>query len=347
MAIQASNVQDLINSTLSKYGRMKFTDIMSRYNKTIAFKRLMKKGKMTFDGGTKVIWNLLTSTNGSARYVGLGVTDVVDIPNVTTQGEIEWKHATFNWAIVHQMISMNSGSAERIFNLIQSQRIAAFGDWVILAEQRFWRTPTSTDQVNPNGVQYWIVKNNTTGFNGATPAGFTVVGNINPSTYTRWKNYTAQYTNVTDSDVVDKMRTCAWEIDFEPLVDETPVYSAGDDLVLYMNFATLKNLETIARSNNDQLGFDLDPTSGKTMFRRRVMSPVKELEDDTVNPIYFINWSDFGCIGLEKEWMRNTVIPVKSDQHNVSVTHTDITHNYIMRDRRKHAVLATDTTVMA
>lgn len=342
--LQASGIADLISTSLDELGELKMTDLMSTYNKTIAMKRTIKKGKMTFQAGPNVDFNVITGTNNSARFVGLYEQDNVNVTDVMTTGTAPWRHVNWNWAIDRREVAMNR-SPRKIVDLTQSRRLAAAGSAVELFEQKFWRGPASTDTTNPLGMPHWIVKNNTEGFNGAAPSGYTTVGGLNPSTYTRWKNYTAQYTAVTFDDFVRKVRKGMWETDFEPLVEDIPTYNTGNDLAMYCNYALGSVLEELLLTQNDDLGPDLASMDGKVMFRRVPVQILKVLEDDTTNPMYLINWGEMHAAGLSGEWMYETRIDKVSNQHTVAAVHTDCTMNWFTRNRRRHAVFATDTTM--
>lgn len=349
--LQATDIADLVTTTLNELGELKFTDLMSDYQNTIALKRVMKKNKMTFDAGPEVEWNVITNHNDSARFVGLGETDVVDIPNVMTTGKVPWRHITWNWAIERREIAMNR-SPRRIVELAKTRRIASFGSAIIKFERHLWRVPASTNTTEPYGVPYWIVKSNTAtstneGFNGTVPSGYTTVGNINPTTYDRWANYATQYTNITKDDLIRKMRRACVFTDFMPLVDDMPVYNTGDDYGYYTNYSVLGTLEEILEQQNEDLGSDVASQDGKCLFRRVAMTWVKELELDTTGVVYGINWGEMKTMGLRGEWMNETSIPIQPGQHTVSATHTDCSWNLFCRNRRRNWVLATDTTMPA
>src|SRR5438105_3299819 len=112
MALQAGNIGDLVTTTLADLGRLKMTDIMSKYQRTIVLKRLVKKNKMTFDAGQSLQFNLITDTNGSARFVGLYAEDLVDVPNVMTTATVPWRHVTWNWAFDEHEPVMNGSPAK-------------------------------------------------------------------------------------------------------------------------------------------------------------------------------------------------------------------------------------------
>jgi hypothetical protein len=351
--LQSSGIADLVAMTLPQLGKLKFTDLMSNYQNTIVLKRVAKKGKMTFESGSAVDFNVITDTNHSAKMVGIGEIDNVNIPNLMTKGEIPWRHCTWNWSHDRRILAMNR-EPSRIVDLLQTQRIAAFGDAIILFEVQGWQVPATTDTKSVYGIPYWIVKSNTAatqannnGFNGGTPSGYTTVGNISPTTYPRWQNYATQYTLLTKDDFVRKARRMLYYIDFMPLVDEIPTYNTGDDMMLCVNYNTEAALEELLEAQNDNLGNDVASMDGKVKLRRADVTAVRQLDLDTTNPLYAINFGEFHAMGLKGEWMYETVIPIVPGQHTVSQTHTDCSWNLFCRNRRRCGVIATDTTLPA
>lgn len=347
--LQASDIADLVATTLNELGELKFTDLMSDYQNTIALKRVMKKNKMTFNAGPEVQWNIITDHNNSARFVGLGEADVVDIPNVMTTGRVPWRHITWNWAIERREIAMNR-SPRQIVDLTKTRRIAALGSAIIKFEQHLWKVPAPSNNKEPYGIPYWVVKSNdpvtvNDGFNGLAPTGYTTVGGINPATYPRWANYATQYAAITKDDLIRKMRRAYVYTDFTPLVDEIPVYNTGDDYGIYANYNTIGVLEEILEAQNENLGPDIAKFDGQLVFRRVPVVFVKELDKDTTDPVYGINWGEMKTMGLRGEWMREVAIPIQPGQHTVSAVHTDCTFNMFCRNRRRNWVLAKDTTM--
>jgi hypothetical protein len=351
--LQVNNIPDLVSMTLPQLGKLKFTDLMSNYQSTIMLKRTMKKSKMTFESGSAVDFNVITDTNHSAKMVGIGESDNVNIPTLMTKGEVPWRHCTWNWAYDRRVLAMNR-EPSRIVDLLQTQRIAAFGDAIIMFEIQGWQVPSATDLKSAYGIPYWVVKSNTTatqannnGFNGGAPTGYTTVGNINPTTYVRWQNYATQYTNLSKDDFVRKARRMAFYLDWAPLVDEIPTYDTGDDLGQFANYVTVASLEELLEAQNDDLGNDVAAMDGKTLFRRKPVTPVRQLDLDTTNPFYMINFGEFHTQGLRGEWMYETPIPITPGQHTVGQVHVDCSFNWICRNRRRNGVIATDVTMPA
>ena len=353
MALQGTDIADLVTTTLNNLGKMKFTDVMSDYQNTIFLKRMVKRSKMKFDSGPECQFNLITDTNGSFRAVGLYYQAQVNPGNVMSTGKMPWRHVTWNWGIERREIAMNR-SPNKIVDLVTSRRIAALGDATKGFERMGWRSPASTDTESFMGVPYWVVKSNTAvttnnGFNGSVPSGYTLVANIDPATFAsgRWKNYATQYTNVSFDDLLVKMERASDWTDFMPLVDDVPDYNLGDDVAYYTTYKVTQDMKQLLRAQNEDLGNDLDAFNGKTLFRRAPIVWARELESDTTNPVYGINWGVFHFMGLRDEWMHETQIPVHSNQPTVAATHTDCSLNSYCTDRRRNFVLATDTTMPA
>ena len=349
--LQASDIADIAVSTLRNLGRLRVTDAISPYQNTIVFKRLWRKGKMEFSGDQSQ-FNLMIDENHSARGVGLYYTQNITPNNVLTNAVMPWRHAHWNWGIDHREIAMNAGNENKIVDILKVQRWAALASGILYMEKKGWQvaTPTDPDFV---GIPYWIVKSNTAtttneGFNGNTPSGYSTVAGLTPTATNiapKWSNYAAQYTTVSKDDLVVKMEVMADMTDFMPLIDELPTYSVGEDQGFYLNRPTRQSLKALLEAQNDDLGFDLDPTNGHMMFRRGPCTWVKQLDYDTTNPVYSINWGDFHFMGLRGWMMREKVFDTLPNQPTVMACFTDTSLNTYCTNRRRQGVLSTDTTM--
>jgi hypothetical protein len=352
---QANEIADLVTTTLRELGRGKWTDNSSAYLDTVALKILMTKNRTMLESGYEIQFNRSTSVGSNARFVTMGAPDIVTIPNVMSTGVVPWRHVTNNWAWEFREPLMNK-SPSQIVELIKTRRIASIGDMIELFERAIWRVPAVSDTVTIYGIPYYVVKSNTAvtatnrGFSGTAPTGYTTVAGINPTTDTRWRNYATQYTAITKEDLVRKARQMAKFTGFKPLVESTPEYAtgpAGPKREYYANYATIAPMEEMLEAQNENLGTDLAKYDGKTMFRGAPVNYVQELDNDTTNPLYQIDWSVMGIRGLKGAWMKETAVSQVPGQHTMSATHTDCTMNLVCYDRRKQGVLATDTTMPA
>ena len=342
-ALTAPNYGDLVQTTLRDLGKPKFTDISSPLQKHTAMRNLLRKNRRELESGYGVQFDVMVGQAQSAANVGLGASDNVEDIDVMTQATADWRNTTSNYSLVLQVIDMNREPA-RIVNFVQAKRIAALISLAELMEANFWGPPvSSTDNVTPWGVNTWIVKNATEGFNGGAPSGYTTIG-LNPTTYPAWNNWTYQYTNVTSEDLLRHWRKAATFTDFEPTVDGIPTPNTGDDYGFYTNYGVIGPAEELLMAQNDNMGDDLAKYDGMFHFRRTPVFWVPKLEADTTNPVYGINWGWFKTYILKGWWLRETHVPVYPGQHTISAHFIDATYQWITKNRRCHFVLATGTT---
>jgi hypothetical protein len=344
--LTAIQLNDLVNTTLRDLGKPKFTEIATDLQRHTAMKTLLRQNRVVLQSGYGVQWDVMVNHAGSATNVGLGASDNVNIVDTMVQAQADWRNSTANYAIIGQEIDMNREPA-RIVNLIQERRIACMIALAELMENNFWGPPVaSTDTVTPWGVNMWVVKNATEGFNGGAPTGYTSIG-LNPTTYPRWNNWTSQYTSVSRDDFIRRARRAATFTDFEPPVDGIPTFNTGDNYGFYTNYGVIGPLEEALESQNEDLGNDVASKDGRTIFRRVPVTWVPKLEADTTNPMYGINWGYFKTFILSGWWLKETNVPVYPGQHTVSAHFLDCTYNWITRNRRCHFVLATGVTYPA
>ncbi len=338
-----TQLNDLVAMTLRDLGKPNFTEIATDLQRHEAMKNLVRKNRVVLQSGVGVQWDVMVNHSGSAANVGLGASDSLNIVDTMVQAQADWRNTTANYSFIGQEMDMNREPA-RIVNLVQERRIACMISLAEIMESNFWGPPVaSTDTVTPWGVNMWIVKNASEGFNGGAPSGYTSIG-LNPTTYPRWKNWTAQYTSVTKDDLIRKWRKAATFTDFEPPVDGIPTFNTGDRYGFYTNYPVIGALEEALESQNDDLGTDVASMDGKTIFRRVPVTWIPKLEADTTNPVYGINWGWFKTFILSGWWLKETNVPIYPGQHTVSAHFLDCTYQFITRNRRCHFVLATGTT---
>ncbi len=343
MALLATQLADLVAMTQRDLGRPNFTEIATDIQVHTAMRDLLKKNRVVLTSGTSVQWNVMVNHANSARNTGIGETDNINIIDTMVQATADWRGSTVNYAFHGQEIDMNRDPA-RIVDLVKERRIAAMISLAELMEDNFWGPPVAVDDtLTPWGVNTWIVKNASQGFYGAAPSGYTSIG-LNPTTYTRWKNYTDQYTAVTKDDLVRKLRRASTFTNFKPPVEGIPTFNTGDMYQYYSNYAVVGGLEEVLESQNDNLGTDVASMDGKVMFRRSPINWVPKLEADTTNPIYGINWGSFKTYVLQGWWLKETNVPVYPGQHTMSAHFLDCFYQWIVKNRRCHFVLATGTT---
>lgn len=352
MPLQASGLADLIANTLKDLGEMKLTDIATDLQDYVAMNQLLSENNVKIDSGTSIQWNVMTSYDaGRFSFVGLYATDNVNVSDHIIQAEVPWRHATNNYAIDERELAMNR-SPRKIVDQLKVNRHDAAVAQAEGMENAFWGYPATTDLLTPYGVAYWIVKSataatkaNNDGFNGGAQTGYTTVANINPSTYTRWKNYAAPYTAVSKADFCRATRRAMTHCLFKPAAKSgIGSFNTGDKWGLYTNYEVVSQLEELLEQQNDNLGSDLASQDGDVLFRRSPVKWVPKLDADTTNPMYGINWGVFKTTVLRGFWMKELKIENAPGQHTVCQVHMDTTLQWVCRDRRRNFVVSNGTT---
>ena len=339
MSLTASGLADLMAMTQRDLGKGNWTDIATDLQEYVAMPKLLKKEKVQFQSGTEIQFNLQYTTNGQARRTGLYAVDTPNQGNSMTTGKVPWRHLTADYSIDKRELAMNRTPA-RILELMKTRRNECMIDQAKIMEEDMWDKPAdSTDTDKAFGFDYWMVRSATEGFNGGDPSGFTSgAADLPVATYTRWKNYTAQYAAVSKTDLVRKWRRAATFTMFKPPVD-VPDYNRGNRYGYYSNYDVVGTLEELLEDQNDNLGNDLASKDGAVMFRRTNVTWVPYLESDTGDPIYGVNWGVIHPIFLTGEYMREDPPTKAPNQHNVVTVYMDNTYNYICRDRRRLFVI--------
>ena len=377
MTLQASDIADLIKTTQNELGRARFTEIATNIQDHCALRELLNESRVQFSSGPNVNWNLMTEHSGSARDVGLYEVDQTSVGDVMATAEIPYRHMTANYSIERREIAFNRAPSQ-IVDLVKIRRNDAMISLAEHIEKRFWGVPASSaDEKKIYGIGYWIVDHNNStdagaGFKGGNPTGFSNVAGINPDTVTRWKNWSAKYSDtisplagptyagtnggMTDggdpdhtgfSDMVVQLREAYVKCNFKPIPGvEYSDYNKGSRYGLYTNYKVISFLEEVLARRNDNLGMDVGATDGRVVFRGIPITYCPYLDSNVTvsggtvaNPIYGIDWGVFESVFLEGEYMRETGPDTAPNQHTVFTTHVDLTMNIRCTDRRRQFVL--------
>jgi hypothetical protein len=195
--------------------------------------------------------------------------------------------------------------------------------------------------VHPWALKYWITYNATDGFTGGAPAGHTTKGGINPTNVPHFKNYSITYENVSDNDLVKKMRTMFRKCQFvSPF--EHPDYRGAirNRYRLYCNEQTISTFEDVARSHNSNLGRDLAMMDGSAYIAGYPLIYIAQLDDDAVsNPVYAVDHSVFYPVCLKGDYLRESG-PDQGASHNTWNNFVDLTYNFLCVDPRRCGVAA-------
>jgi len=332
-------IADMLTTTLHDLGRGRFYQIAQELVEYLVLPRLLRKERIRIQtSGIGIKETLMTGTGGSARWVGLAEEDVVNYSDILDQLTVVWCRLTDNMGWERRMLLENRGEA-RINNVIKPQRVAMMLRIADALEEGYFAAPDATDTKKPWGLKYWIVKNSTTGFNGGLPTGFSTVGGVSLTDSPTFKNYTFQYTNITKTDVIDKMRTAHRKTKWRsPYKTSEMVSEFGDRRQIFMNEATIKEFENVGEAQNENLGRDVASMDDRIVFKKHPLIYVPYLDDDTTNPIYMNDTDTMVPFILKGDYLRESDAEKAPLQHNVYKVDVDLSINFVCPNRRANVV---------
>jgi len=340
--IREQDIADMLTTTLAKMGTGRFWQIAQELQEFEVMGNILTKrgGVKVIDSGIAVEETLMTAFGGRSRWVGLFEDDVYDFKDVLKKIRVEWCYLNDNMMFERRMTLMNRGKA-RVNNVIKPQKMAMMLRVAHTLEDAFFDDYDESAVLKMWGLKYWIVKNSSAGFNGGSPNadGLRIAGLL-LSTAPTFKNYTFTYTAVTKADFAKKLRKAHRKTGWKSPVNIKQFRGDfGERRVLYVNEATISNIEDIGESQNENLGRDFAPYDDTMVFRKHPIRWAVKLDSDTSNPVYLLDKATIHPIVLKGDYMRQSdVYPLRGKKHNVFVSDIDHTMNTICINRRANAV---------
>lgn len=341
MGLQFSEIDDAVLLTQNKLiKRGAFVDMQTDLTDHIAVREMWKARRKAFAGGENWEFEVQMDHNHSARTVGLFETDGSSINDTMKKGEVPVRHVNAHYLYDQREKAFQRGGTQ-IVDLIKTRYVAMQISFYELLEELLWGKPTdSSDTKTPFGLQYWVTKSATEGFNGGNPSGFSDGrAGISTSDYSRFANWTAQYTAVTKADLIRKMRKAHRKTKFR-----SPVSHAVPDLGsmsngIYTNDDVIGTLEEVLEDQNMNLGNDIASKDGKVMFKSSPVIYAPKLDSDSSDPVYMLDWKTL-AIGVLAGWANNLSAPyMVAGKHLVRRVDLDASLNMICTDPRKQTVI--------
>jgi len=335
------DIADMVTTTLEDLGRGRFHQIAQDLQEYLILPRLLRRERIRIQSsGIGIKETLMTTTGGTARWVGLLEEDAVNFNDILDQMTVNWCRLTDNMAWERRMLLENRGEA-RINNVIKPQRVAMMIRMADALEDGFFAAPDASDVKRPWGLKYWIVKNSTTGFNGGLPAGFTTVAGVSLTDSPTFKNYTGQYINITKADLITKLRTAHRKTRWRSPIKKPGMMSEfGERRQLLLNEDTIRQFEDVGEGQNENLGRDVASMDDDIVFKKHPLRWVPFLDTDATNPVYMLDTDTITPFILKGDYLRESDARVAPKQHNTFEVHVDLSINFIVTNRRANAVLS-------
>lgn len=343
MGLQYADIDDAVLLTQQQFIKKgSFLDLQTDLQDHVAVREMWKgRNKKVFAGGEDWQFDCQVDHNHSARTVDLYETDGSSLTDTMVKGSVKVRHVNAHYIYdLHEKDFQRGGTS--IVDLVMTRYTGMMISLFELLEELLWSKPVDdSDTKTPFGVAFWVTKHATEGFNGGNPSGFTS-GRAGISTLTnpRWANWTAQYTNVSKTDLVRKMRTAHRRTQFR-----SPVSHANPDLGamkngIYTNDTVIGLLEEVLEDQNMNLGNDLDSKGGRVLFKGSPLTYVPKLNSDTSDPIYMLDWKHL-VLGVLAGWENNLSAPyMVPNKHLVRRVDLDASMNMVATNLRSQAVIS-------
>ena len=344
--ISNDDLIDLTRTTLENLPDMQF-EVALEYNDYEVCNRWFAQDRVQEDSGTSIQRNLILDDSGNAKFVRLYQKTAIGVADVQKQITAPWVQSQTHWSIERREMLRNRQPAQFI-DLLKSRRIDSLMSLANLIEERAFKAPqSSTDDLNPRGLPYWISKRDTNstgeGFDGQTvrfeggSTSNTKAGlDASASTNAKWRNWAATYNSI-DAEFVKKMRKAFHATNFKSptLVRDLESGERAADYRIYMGLDELTDYEDLVTKQNDNIGADADPFHGMTSFKRIPIIRQSQLDSETHNAVYGVNHKKFFPIVLSGDWLREEGPMTDVEQHNVITTFVDSSFQFFCNNVRE------------
>lgn len=357
--VSNANLADLIATTLGDMPDLRL-EYALEYEAYEVLDRWFQKDKIQITSGTQIERNIILDRSGNARHVRLYEPATVNVVDIQSQLTIPWRQAETQWSIARQEADRNRAPA-RFVDLLKARRNESMIGLANILQERAWLSPTSSsDDLNPYGIPYYIPKLSSAqageGFYGGSDTNVaTTTAGIDPATSgdnttaiaggkPLWRSYacggTAYYEAI-NATALRTMLKMFLKIRFKaPFVVKQLTEGALSNYRIYVNTDTYVALVELARQQNDQIGADLARYNGLVVFNRVPIIHEPQLDADTDNPVYMVNHNKFFPFVMQGDYFRET--PAMNDRimHDVFTTFVNLSYNYGCINRRSNGVMS-------
>jgi len=349
MAVDNTQLADLIATTLKDLPKGQFEVMWDSQN--YEFCQIYNSSRRQVDGGTSIQRNVVLDETGAARYRQMFDTDTPTVESIQRTIDVPWTQigTNYSWDVLE--IKRNQNSAKGFINLMESRRMERMWGIAEEIEDRGWKTPVSaTNKLHPYGIPYYLNMLNA----GVTDGGFlgqtiryqdlstgTVCAGLDAAVESKWRNYADTYTRV-DNTLLRKLRKAFLLTRFKapPQVKAPGQDNPGSNVKIYcdadraVEFMDLSDKRDDNNTQADLAGKALVQVEGATMFNRRPIVYIPQLDGVTYQPIYCVDWSKIQPIVQEGYWMVEGKPTTDRGQHTVFTVYLDGSHNNLCINRR-------------
>jgi len=342
MGIPFSEIPDAVLLTQDKLiARGAFVDMATDLTDHTAVREMWKNRTKEFEGGDDWTFDIMMDHNHSTKAVGLYETDGSSLTDNMVEGSVGPRHVNSHYIFdIREKAFQRGGLA--IVDYVKKKYVGMMTSFFSKMEGYMWGKPIdSTDKKTPYGVGYYVTKNASEGLYGGNPTGFADgKAGVSTLTYPRYANWTGQYTDITKTDLIRKMRRAHRNTQFRSPVEHAQPMLGKMRNGIYTNDTVVGILEEMLEESNMNLGNDVASKDGKTLFKSTPVQYAPYLNLDTSNPIYMLDWK-WLAVGVMAGWANNLSAPyMVPNKHNVRRVDLDASFNMACTDPRRQTVIS-------
>ncbi len=367
--LTATEMADLVISVTDAYPMGKNFEFLrnASIHSFELMNRIFTKEKIVIQGGTQISGYVVYKETGTAQFVLPGKVYQPSIEQVMKKHTVDWRHSHADWSVVREEI-LGCREPEELVGIIKPRRQACQMGLALLNEEQFWAAGDASSGTDPLTIPSFIVpifsdQITDTGsygsdvegaFQGGLPTGFSDVSGIDPGTYSqgsgfddatyeRWRNWNAnspnsdgEYTETTE----DRLERMFLNLNFESPDNVDDLKKASFMARrMYTNITTQLSMKRAAKSQNDQVGWDVSLDGGKNVMWKGIR-PKWQKQLDTYSasrgyfPTYLVNFNAlFPVVRKGEYFLEQTFGPDKS-QPDMTTTHMDLSYNLMCTNRQ-------------
>lgn len=337
MPLTLNAIQDIVTATLLDEKGGKISDITpSRLVNYVACRRLLMPDTQTEQGGKAIRFDLNVAYGNEAQWVGPYQTMTVPVGDSIKQGKDEMRYIAAFFGMDQMEETWNQGKYA-IIDVIKNREQNCRIRLVEKIENQFWgETAYANRDMQMNGVLNLLPYCATTGFVGTYASGYAGVHDVDPTVYSGWKSYGGVYVDISQLDLIAKMKTAWTQTHFEAPLDTMliPDYQQGDKFGLYMNQTTRDQFDSQLRLQNDSLGDDVAWEHERGKFKGIPFTYTAALDSNTRNVIFGMNWG-YLTVYKMKGWWYHPIVQQGAMQPTVVNTFIYSALQLITPDRRQ------------
>jgi len=282
-------------------------------------------------------------TQGTARHVDMYEPDVSTFKDVMREVTQDIRITEGHYVVNDIEIEEAGSNAEAVVDLARLREQGCNADIVALQEDDSWSAgpATSSDKKTPIGIPYSILKGTSTaivsagyGWEARAPSGHTA-GRFG-MLHSRHANWAERMSAWTVGDAILSMKRMWYKTKFKSSIPNAIQGTSKDapQRAIYTNWTAKNSLETLGEQSGENKTHELAWWKDTFTFRGTEVQCIPKLDEDTTNPVYFIDHGTFMYLVLSGFEMRRTIKKQFPDHLTTTVYKNLIWNTFCMALRR-------------